>query len=687
MTKRRGLWWSTSLAIVAALAGGGGCGQRGDEMPTWEEFRAQATRERVVDGVVQRFYVVEWDHLMNEAELRAYYDDRVADARDAPDGLGTAAQPSTVNLNNGARDVWPNGQEHDLTYCVSNAFGATKARVVKEMAAASAAWEAAADVRFTYLADRDATCADTHPGALFSVQPWPNENAARAFFPSSPMIDRTVLIDYPGFDAGNPDTPNIETVGVLRHELGHILGLRHEHVRVTGGQCPESNWAAVTGYDRGSVMHYPFALCGGDTTSDYALTPLDAQGARKLYGPPAVVTDPRFVRADYDGDGRADIALTGHAGWTSVPVAFSRPGGTFAVTSEPIPAFSLWSSMAGAQLLHGDFNGDLRTDLALVGVDGWTGTPIATSAGDGTFNVTLIPTGASFGQWAQSDNARPLVGDFNGDGRSDLALVGAASWHTIPVALSGANGTWSVINVDVGAFGAWANTSNAKVVVGDYDGDGRTDIALVGGAGWSTIPVAFSNGDGSFRVENRPVSSFGTWAAVPGVIVVPGDFDGNGRTDLALVGGSGWTTIPIATSVGDGSFAVTNQTVASFPSWSRDPNVEILAGDYNGDLRTDLALVGVSGWTTVPTAFSTGAGAFNVTNTPVASFPSLATTGAVALAADFNGDGRSDLALTSARNWSKVPLALSVGNGQFGVFEPNVGEFGASAAMSGVMLR
>jgi hypothetical protein len=235
---------------VAALAGGG-CSEGRDELPTWDEFRAEASRERIVDGVAQRFYVVEGDQLVTADELRAYYDALVATHDRAAEGLGAAEQASTVNVVNGARDLWPNGQEHDLTYCVSNAFGATKARVVKEMAAATAAWESAADVRFTYLPERDATCTGTHPGALFDVQPWPDGPGARAFFPSSPTAERTLLINYPAFDAGNPDLPNVKTVGVLRHELGHILGLRHEHVRVNGTPCVEdTSWAPVTSYDQ-----------------------------------------------------------------------------------------------------------------------------------------------------------------------------------------------------------------------------------------------------------------------------------------------------------------------------------------------------------------------------------------------------------------------------------------------------
>jgi hypothetical protein len=109
-----------------------------------------------------------------------------------------------------------------------------------------------------------------------------------------------------------------------------------------------------------------------------------------------------------------------------------------------------------------------------------------------------------------------------------------------------------------GPFANWARLPGVKLVHGDFAGDGRDDLALAGGAEWTTVPVAFSQGDGRFTVTNRAVVNVPGWASQSGVKLVSGDFNGDGRDDLALACGAEWTTVPVAFSLGDGRFTVTN---------------------------------------------------------------------------------------------------------------------------------
>ncbi len=68
----------------------------------------------------------------------------------------------------------------------------------------------------------------------------------------------------------------------MRHELGHTIGLRHEHTRPESGTCFEdNNWRALTSYDAASVMHYP--QCNGSNNGDLNLTAADKAGVAALY--------------------------------------------------------------------------------------------------------------------------------------------------------------------------------------------------------------------------------------------------------------------------------------------------------------------------------------------------------------------------------------------------------------------
>jgi hypothetical protein len=480
------------------------------------------------------------------------------------------------------------------------------------------------------------------------------------------------------------------------HEVGHWLGLYHtfegkkcstygDEVGDTPAEAPPEDgksYPCTTGRDTcpdspgvdpiENFMDYTNDACR------WAFTPDQAARMDFLYLQYRDVSPDDMALSAF-GD---DIALTGPSGWSTIPVAASTGDGNFVVVTDG-PALNrgvaefAYAASFGCKKITGDLNGDGLADIALVGGKGWQSVPVAFAKekGRGNFRVTNRPIG-DFATLAVSD-ASPMVGDFDGDGRTDIALVGGAGWQSVPVAFSNGDGSFDVRNREIGDFGIWAQDPRHARLAGDFDGDGRTDIALTGAEGWESLPVAFSNGDGTFRVRNEPIAGFAGWAPWSKKLV--GDFDGDGRTDIALTGGWGWWTLPVAFSNGDGTFAVSNNDIGDFAVWATEGATKAL-GDFNGDGRTDIALTGVQGWGTIPMALSNGDGTFTVANPGVGDFAIYATWEGSVLTGDFNRDGRTDIALVGIRQRGIIPVALANVDGTFSVQYSQVPNFADWAA-------
>ena len=247
---------------------------------TYDEFKARAFQEPDTG-----MYIINGDELIEtEEQMQAQYDNflqSISDAKLREEGFAVVEQGLIINRVGGSDDKWSASTAQNLTYCVSSSsFGSRYSTVVNAMASAAGAWESATGggVNFVHVSSLDGSC-NNRSNVVFNVrQVVSNQFSARAFFPSTSRRGREVQIATNAFGNIKPWT----LTGILRHELGHTIGFRHEHTRPESGVCFENtSWRALTAYDSASVMHYP--QCNGTNNGDLVLTSLDKSGANSVY--------------------------------------------------------------------------------------------------------------------------------------------------------------------------------------------------------------------------------------------------------------------------------------------------------------------------------------------------------------------------------------------------------------------
>ena len=314
----------------------------------------------------------------------------------------------------------------------------------------------------------------------------------------------------------------------------------------------------------------------------------------------------QVVTADFNGDGKLDLATAEYYDST-VRIFLGKGDGTFSI-GPTYPACH-----AGG-LATGDFNGDGIGDLA-VADDGCGQVTILLGNGDGTFREGgNFETGGS-GIFAPYSVA---VGDFNGDGKLDLAAANELM-NSVSVLLGNGDGTFQS-HVD------YATVPDCRqVATGDFNGDGRLDLVVSSGSD-NAVSVLLGNGNGTFQPQSQ-YQHDGT----DNPYLILADLNRDGKLDVAVANNGGG--VPVLLGNGDGTFhSGVRYATGGF-------SASVTAADFNGDGILDLVTSNYFS-SNISLLLGNGDGTFEAH----VDYP--AGDGARGIAAgDFNGDGRLDLAV------------------------------------------
>ncbi|HEV2423405.1 MAG TPA: FG-GAP-like repeat-containing protein [Terriglobia bacterium] len=353
----------------------------------------------------------------------------------------------------------------------------------------------------------------------------------------------------------------------------------------------------------------------------------------------STVLGPNTVFADLNGDGKLDeISYASTYPYDNLVVQLGNGDGTFQA-----PQITSGPAMGGS-IAVGDFNNDGKLDLAINGPGSTTLTfAVYLGNGDGTFQAPIDTTSNIYA-------LAMAAADVNGDGKLDV-IFSAQNGANLVVYLGNGDGTFALGSTYNGCY-------STSLVVADFNGDGKADAALPCGA----LDIFIGNGDGTFQ----SAVGYGSGATYP---MVQGDFNGDGKIDVAA-GAS------VFFGNGDGTFQAPGGSIVS------GSPVTLASGDFNQDGRSDLALLVYPSSFNLPRLFFG-----NSDGTFSASFLSGTPSTGIA-AGDLNGDGAPDLfavtpGLSSSTTYTSlnVPVAVSA-PGQLSFPNESVGSTGAPLTLS-----
>ena len=318
-------------------------------------------------------------------------------------------------------------------------------------------------------------------------------------------------------------------------------------------------------------------------------------------------------------------------------LSLGAPCGASSFFAEPVQLHPISSPKSVA---IGDVNNDSHPDIVLLSDDG-DSVQTFLGGGDGTFPVTV---GSPISPFYGADGYNLVLGQFNADTNLDVV------WSSgLTVLFQAGDGT--------GGFGAWQATAGpgnypAHVAVGDFNEDTILDLVVSYEEEPGSVAIHLGNGDGTFDGG----TAFATSPYPEGIAVAHLNSDTHLDLAVACVGGSvSLNVVSVLLGNGDGSFSgKVDFTVNLTPT-------AVVAGDFNGDAKTDLATAGRDG--KVAVVLGNGAGSFGTkTEYTVGQFAQAIAT------ADLDGDGKLDLLVPDSGLFgggTQLAILRGVGDGTF----------------------
>jgi len=297
-----------------------------------------------------------------------------------------------------------------------------------------------------------------------------------------------------------------------------------------------------------------------------------------------------LVSGDFNGDANVDMASIYDYGAGMMGIWVFRNNGNNTSSEVRYNYLSGWDASKLSNLVSGDFNNDGRIDIAGIynyGATNYIGLWVFINNGNNTFTPQIW---GYYSGWDGSRLSSLAAGDFDGDGKTDLsALYNYGSPYM---------GIWVFRNNNNSTFtpqrwlyaNGWDPARMSNFIAGDFTVDGKTDLATTYNYGSGMMGIwVFKNTTGSFTPERWQYMS--GWDASRLSTLVAGDFDMNGRIDIASI----YTYNPVTMGVwvfantADKNFTPARWMYSS--GWDTARISNLVSGNFSNDSKPDIGLL------------------------------------------------------------------------------------------------